>query len=324
LTGAFYRRKADLKRAIEVSGLRKTFVSGWTRKRRKEALCGVDLVVPQGALWGILGPNGAGKTTFLSILSNLVTPDAGEVRVLGKDIRRHAADVLGRINLSSGHANFLWGLKVRENLEYYAMLYGIPGRRRRQKVAELIELLELQDFAGSRFDELSSGTKQKLSLAKALINDPELLFLDEPTVGLDPDVAVRIRGFLSFLHEEKHTTILMTTHNMQEAEFLCQQVAFLRDGTIRAFGKPPELKQQLKLGDTILIHFNNLEIPVNFENLPGIYEFELKNSTCRLMVDNHRQRLPQILDVFARSRAGVDDIQIRESDLEDVFITLAK
>lgn len=313
-----------MKRAIEVSGLRKSFVSGWIRKRRKEALRGVDLVVPQGALWGILGPNGAGKTTFLSILSNLVTPDAGEVRVLGRDIRRHAADVLGRINLSSGHANFLWGLKVRENLEYYAMLYGIPGRRRRQKVAELIELLELQDFAGSRFDELSSGTKQKLSLAKALINDPELLFLDEPTVGLDPDVAVRIRGFLSFLHEEKHTTILMTTHNMQEAEFLCQQVAFLRDGTIRAFGKPPELKQQLKLGDTILIHFNNLEIPVNFKNLPGIYEFELKNSTCRLMVDNHRQRLPQILDVFARSRAGVDDIQIRESDLEDVFITLAK
>jgi ABC-2 type transport system ATP-binding protein len=324
LTGAFYRRKADLKRAIEVSGLRKTFVSGWIRKRRKEALRGVDLVVPQGALWGILGPNGAGKTTFLSILSNLVTPDAGEVRVLGKDIRRHAADVLGQINLSSGHANFLWGLKVRENLEYYAMLYGIPGRRRRQKVAELIELLELQDFAGSRFDELSSGTKQKLSLAKALINDPELLFLDEPTVGLDPDVAVRIRRFLSFLHEEKRTTILMTTHNMQEAEFLCQQVAFLRDGTIRAFGKPSELKQQLKLGDTILIHFNNLEIPVNFENLPGIYEFELKNSTCRLMVDNHRQRLPQILDVFAVSRAGVDDIQIRESDLEDVFITLAK
>jgi ABC-type multidrug transport system ATPase subunit len=111
---------------------------------------------------------------------------------------------------------------------------------------------------------------------------------------------------------------------MHEAETLCQQVAFLRDGTIRAFGKPPELKQQLKLGDTILIHFNKLEIPASFENLPGIYECELKNSTCRLMVDSHRQRLPQILDVFARSRAGVDDIQIRESDLEDVFITLAK
>jgi ABC-2 type transport system ATP-binding protein len=324
LAGAFNRRKADLKFAIEVSGLRKTFVSGWIHRRRKEALRGVDLAVPQGALWGILGPNGAGKTTFLSILSNLVTPDAGEVRVLGKDIRRNAADILGRINLSSGHANFLWGLKVRENLEYYAMLYGIPARRRRQKVAELIELLELQDFAGSRFDELSSGTKQKLSLAKALINDPELLFLDEPTVGLDPDVAVRIRKFLRFLHEEKHTTILMTTHNMHEAETLCQQVAFLRDGTIRAFGKPAELKQQLKLGDTILIHFNRLEVPLSFEKLPGIYECELKNSTCRLMVDSHRRRLPQILDVFARSRAGVDDIQIRESDLEDVFITLAK
>jgi ABC-2 type transport system ATP-binding protein len=323
-TGVFYRRKPDLEFAVEVSGLRKTFVSGWIHRRRKAALRGVDLAVPQGALWGILGPNGAGKTTFLSILSNLVTPDAGEVRVLGRDIRRHAADILGRINLSSGHANFLWGLKVRENLEYYAMLYGIPGRRRRQKVAELIELLELQDFAGSRFDELSSGTKQKLSLAKALINDPELLFLDEPTVGLDPDVAVRIRKFLQFLHEEKQTTILMTTHNMQEAEILCQQVAFLRDGSIRAFGKPPELKRQLKLGDTIVIHFKILQIPLNFENLPGIYAYELKDSTCRLLVDDHRQRLPQILDEFARSGAGVDDIQIRKADLEDVFIALAK
>ena len=310
--------------ALEVSGLRKTFVSGWIHRRRKEALRGVDLAMPRGALWGILGPNGAGKTTFLSILSNLVTPDAGEVRVLGKDIRSHAVDILGRINLSSGHANFLWGLKVRENLEYYAMLYGIPGKKRRQKVAELIELLELQDFAGARFDELSSGTKQKLSLAKALINDPELVFLDEPTVGLDPDVASRIRKFLQFLHEEKQTTILMTTHNMGEAEILCQQIAFLRNGTIRAFGEPSELKRQLKLGDTIIIHFKVLQPTANFQNLPGIYACELKNSTCRLMVDNHRQRLPQILDEFTRSRSAVDDIQIREADLEDVFITLAK
>jgi ABC-2 type transport system ATP-binding protein len=323
-SGLFCRRTQGLGFAIEVNGLHKTFVSGWVRRRRQEALRGVDLAVPQGALWGILGPNGAGKTTLLSILSNLVTPDAGEVRVLGKDIRSQAADILPRINLSSGHANFLWGLNVRENLEYYAMLYGMPGRVRRQKVAELIELLELQDFAATRFDELSSGTKQKLSLAKALINDPELLFLDEPTVALDPDVAVRIRKFLQFLHDEKQTTILMTTHNMPEAEILCQQIAFLREGTIRAFGKPPELKQQLKLGDTILIHFNGLKLAVSFENLPGIYECELKNSTCRLMVDSHRQRLPQILEVFARCRAGVDDIQIRESDLEDVFITLAK
>jgi len=115
----------------------------------------------------------------------------------GRQIMKLAIEVSGlRINLSSGHANFLWSLKVRENLEDYAMLYGISGRRRRQKVAELIELLELEDFAGSRFDELSSGTKQKLSPAKALINDPELLFPDEHTVGLDPDVAVRIRKFL--------------------------------------------------------------------------------------------------------------------------------
>ena len=153
--------------AVEVKGLKKTFVSGWLRRRRKEALKGVDLIVPERVFWGILGPNGAGKTTLLSILSNLLTPEEGEVRILGMDVRTHAMDLRERINLSSGHANFLWSMTVRENLQYYAMLYGLPRKKRRQKVEDLLRLLDFGDFAHVRFDELSTGTKQKLSLAKA-------------------------------------------------------------------------------------------------------------------------------------------------------------
>jgi len=315
-----------LKFAIEVKGLRKTFVSGWLRKRKKTALQDLDLSVPQGALWGILGQNGAGKTTLLSILSNLLIPEQGEVRVLGKDIPAHAREICKRINLCSGHANFLWSLTVRENLDYYAMLYGLSGRRRQQQIEHLVELFDLTEFVKVRFDELSTGTKQKLSLAKALINEPELLLLDEPTVGLDPDVAKRIREYIQRLHDEQGTTILLTTHNMKEAEILCQQVAFLKDGTIKACGRPQELKRALRLGDSILVYFQG-PLPVStvpfLQSITGVYGLQTSNSSCTILVDDHKERLPQVLDIFVSNKIFINNIRIQESNLEDVFITFA-
>ena len=309
--------------AVEVRGLRKTFVSGFFRRKRKEALRGVDLSVPEGAFWGLLGPNGAGKTTLISILSNLLTPEEGEVRVLGKDIREDARDVCDRINLSSGHANFLWSMTVKENLQYYAMLYGLAGRRRRLKVEYLLDLFDLGEFAQVRFEELSTGTKQKLSLSKALINEPRLLLLDEPTVGLDPDVARRIRGSIRHLHESEGTTILMTTHNMQEAETLCEQVAFIREGTIRACGRPKDLKRELRLGDTIRIQFKGMLSVAPLKTMEGVYEFQKGDSFCRILVDDHQERLPRILDLFIDQGIAVNDLRIQETDLEDVFIAYA-
>lgn len=313
-----------MKFAIEVENLRKTFVSGWVRKREKEALSGVDLTVPRGAFWCLLGPNGAGKTTFLSILSNLLTPEQGEVRILGMDIRRKGPEIARRMNLSSGHANFLWSMTVRENIEYYAMLYGLPSKLRRNRIDELLHLFDLADFAAIRFEELSTGTKQKLSLAKSLVNDPELLLLDEPTVGLDPDVARRIRGTIARLHREKGTTILMTTHNMREAEMLSERIAFIKAGKIRAVGKPGELKRELRLGDTIRISFRG-DLPASaLEAMNGVYGLQQEDRSCRILVDNHHERLPVILDFLTNHRITIHDLRIQESDLEDVFIAYAK
>ena len=310
--------------AIDVKDLRKTFVSGWIRKRKKEALRGVDLSVPEGAFWCLLGPNGAGKTTLLSILSNLITPERGEVRVFGKDLRRDGAEITRRMNLSSGHANFLWSMTVRENVEYYAMLYGVPRQPRKQKVNELLDLFDLHDFARVRFEELSTGTKQKLSLAKALVNDPELLLLDEPTVGLDPDVARRIRETIQRLHKEKGTTILMTTHNMREAETLSERVAFIKEGRIRAAGKPRELKRELGLGDTITISFRGNLPESSLEGMKGVYSVQHENSSCRILVDDHHERLPHILDLLTNNGITIHDLRIQESDLEDVFVAFSK
>jgi len=313
-----------VKYAIEVKGLKKTFVSGWLRTRRKEALRGVSLNVPEGGFWGLLGPNGAGKTTLLSILSNLLTPEEGEVRVMGKDIRTEAVEICKRINLSSGHANFLWSLNIRENLRYYAMLYGLSGATLERRVEDLLDLFDLREFARVRFDELSTGTKQKLALAKALVNEPELLLLDEPTVGLDPDVARRIREAIRGLHQEKGTTILMTTHNMREAETLCEQVVFITQGTIRASGTPHHLKREMRLADTILIEFQG-RLPVQgLTGMNGVYGFQNGESSCKILVDDHRERLPQILDFLIAQGILIHNIQTEESDLEDLFIAFTK
>ncbi|MFH0845344.1 MAG: ABC transporter ATP-binding protein [Pseudomonadota bacterium] len=310
--------------AVEIKGVQKSFVSGWFRKRRKEALKGVDLKIPEGSFWGILGPNGAGKTTLLSVLSNLLIPEKGEVRILGKEMKTYTGELLGRINLSSGNANFLWSLTVSENLQYYAMLYGLSGKRRHQKVGHLLEMFGLRDFAKVRFDELSTGTKQKLSLAKALINDPELLFLDEPTVGLDPDAAIRIRESIQHLHREKGTTILMTTHNMKEAEILCEQIAFMKDGTIKACGRPQDLKRDLLLGDTIRI-VSHGPLPIaTLENMKGMFHLQVNGSSCHMVVDDHRKRLPEILGLFVSEKILISDLHLQESDLEDVFIAFTK
>jgi len=320
----FKRKGAHLNFAVEVKGLRKTFVSGWFRKRRVEALKGVNLTVPAGVFWGILGPNGAGKTTFLSVLSNLLTPEEGEVRILGRDVRTDSMELRRRINLSSGHANFLWSLTVRENLEYYSMLYGLSKTDRQKKLEELFHLFDLSPFARVRFEELSTGTKQKLSLAKALLNDPELLLLDEPTVGLDPDVARRIRELVQKLHREKGTTILMTTHNMKEAEALCEEVAFIRGGMIKARGRPQDLKRDLRLGDTIVVTFRGTLPSSSLEGLDGIYGLQCSDSSCRILVDDHRERLSQILDRLTGAKVAIHDLRIQESDLEDVFIAFAQ
>jgi ABC-2 type transport system ATP-binding protein len=313
-----------LKYAVEAKGLHKTFVSGLFRKRRKEALRGLDLRVPAGAIWGILGPNGAGKTTLLSILSNLLTPEAGDVHVLGMNLRTDARAVCKRINLSSGHANFLWSMTVRENLEYYAMLYGLSGRRRNRKIEALLDLFSLRDSAGVRFEELSTGTKQKLSLSKALINDPELLFLDEPTVGLDPDVAHRIRDMVRHLHDEQGTTVLITTHNMKEAETLCEEIAFIVNGRIKAQGSPAELKEDLHLGDLIHIDFQGVLPVAALQALKGIYNVQVNDSSCQILVDNRRERLPQLLGFFTGQDITITNLNIQESDLEDVFIEFTR
>lgn len=228
---------------IEAKGLKKTYFPSVTGQAVK-ALDGVGVSVEAGEIFGILGPNGAGKTTLLNCLSLLLHPDEGSIFLFGQDAIAHGGSMRVRLNMSSGNSNFAWCMTVKEILRFYGLLYGLGFRALKKRIDELIAILNLEAFADRRFDELSTGTKQRLALAKALINEPKILFLDEPTIGLDPDVSIKLREFIQKINREKKITVLLTTHYMGEAEQLANRIAFLAGGRVLALGTPKELKAQ--------------------------------------------------------------------------------
>jgi len=308
--------------AIEACGVTKTFRSGWLRRRETVALRGVTLSVERGTIFGLLGPNGAGKTTLLSILSTLLTPDGGQIRVLGHDVVRDAARLRHRLNMASGRPSFLWSLRVDEIVSFYGRLYGLYGQALRRRVDGLIEQYELQPYRRAQYNELSTGIKQRVALAKALVNDPELLFLDEPTLGLDPDVSVRVRRHIAALRRERGMTIVLTTHYMREAEELCDEIGFIKAGRILAHGTADGLKRQIGLGDVIALRLDVK--PTWLGEASGVLRCVEVDGWIECTVDDAEKRVPELLRAFSADGVEVRNLQVREPELEEVFVELAR
>ncbi len=218
---------------IEVSGLRKRFA-------RATAVDGIDFVLPAGTVLGLLGGNGAGKTTTIGMLLGLVLPTEGRIRVMGEDMARHRHRVLPRMNFSSPYVDFPARLTVRENLQVFASLYGV--RDARARIEALAADLHLRRFLDQRAGSLSAGQKTRMALAKALVNEPELLLLDEPTASLDPDTGDWIRAYLEDYRRRSGASILLASHNMGEVERLCDEVLMMREGRIVDRGTPAALR----------------------------------------------------------------------------------
>jgi len=309
--------------AIDVRDVAKTFRSGPLRRRTTPALRGVSLQVPRGAIYGVLGPNGAGKTTLLSIFATLLTPDAGAVTILGHDVVREATALRRRLNMASGRPSFLWSLRVAEIVAFYGRLYGLSGAALRGRVDELIDVCELGPHRRAQYNELSTGLKQRVALAKALVNEPELLFLDEPTLGLDPDVSVRIRAHIGSLRRERGMTIVLTTHYMREAEELCDEIAFIKGGLILASGTPDALKRKILLGQVVALKLQPARAPW-LGDLSGVLRYHEEDGWVECTVDDADERVPEILDALRARRVTVRSVQVREPDLEEVFVELAR
>jgi len=304
--------------AITAQGISKSFRTGFFRPP-KAVLRQVDLEVAPGEIFGILGPNGAGKTTFISIMATLLRPDGGRAKVLGLDIIKEAARLRERINLAASGAHFLWCLTVEENLRFYGRLYGLGGRRLAARAEYLLDLFGLQEYRRMTFERLSTGIKQRLILAKALINEPELLFLDEPTSGLDQDMAQLIRQEILRLNREAGLTILLTTHNLREAEMLCSQVAFLKDGRIVGRGHIGDLQQRLGLGDHLTLIFQDSPAPLEYARLAGVLAHTVEDSRVNLVLDRAEVRLPEILEAVTHAGRKLVRVKLKPVDLEEIY-----
>jgi ABC-2 type transport system ATP-binding protein len=233
--------------AIFTEGLTRIFATttGVVRRKRKDitALDGVTLSIEAGELFGLLGPNGAGKTTLTKILATILLPTAGRAEVLGYDVVRSYAQVRPRIGIVfGGERGLYWRLSGRYNIQYFADLYRVPPHLSRKKIPELLELVGLNERADERVEGYSRGMKQRLHIARGLVNDPEVVFLDEPTIGLDPVAARELRQVIKGL-KQAGKTVFLTSHYMYEIDALCDRVAVLHKGKIIKQDSPSALKQ---------------------------------------------------------------------------------
>ncbi len=306
--------------SVEAKGICKSYKSLF--KERFTVLKDISLEIDADLIFGLLGPNGSGKTTLISIFSTLIYPERGSLKILGMDGRKDRSAIRKQINISTAKPNFPWSLSVKENLRHYAMLYGMHGSELSVAVERVIDDFELGEYGDVKFEDLSTGLKQRLSLAKSMLNSPKLLFLDEPTTGLDPEIAIKTRQLVRRLHEEENISVVMSTHYMPEAEMLCDKIAFLRRGEIVAMDTPQNLKNRLRLGEKMIIFYQG---PVDIRELkrsPGVMSMKSLPGRAEIVMDRGANGLDRIIKVFREAR--IEDIIIKEPDLEDVFIELAR
>lgn len=226
--------RRDSPPAIEVRDLCKEFDG-------VHAVQQLNFTVQPGEILGLLGPNGAGKTTTVQLLLGLTTPTCGSIKILGMDLQHHRRAILSRVNFTSAYISMPGNLRVDENLRIFSRLYNVKNRESR--IDELLELLEISHLKTRRTGALSSGQLTRLNLCKALLNDPEVLFLDEPTASLDPHIAAKVRYALLSIQEQRGAAMVYTSHNMLEVEAMCDKVIFLSSGRVAASGTPEEIVQ---------------------------------------------------------------------------------
>jgi ABC-2 type transport system ATP-binding protein len=321
---------AQADKAIVVSDLRRTYqmTKGILRKKREvvEAVKGISFDVKFSELFGLVGPNGAGKTTVIKMLTTLLTPTSGTAKVLGFDIERDVVEIRRRIGIIfGGERGLYYRVSGRENLRYFADLYGVPLSKREKRINELLGMVGLSDRADGKVESYSRGMKQRLHIAKGLINDPQLIFMDEPTIGLDPQAARETRAMIKQLVQEGKT-ILLTTHYMFEADELCNRIGVIGNGKIVALDTPAGLKRFVKditvieveaigvVDEDIVALRQQSEVRAVSGNLEG------ERQTLRIQTPRGSEFIPEVTKIL--NRAKIFDVRIKEPTLEDAYLRL--
>lgn len=301
--------------AIQMDGLTRSFGS-------VQAVNQLSLEVPAGIIFGFLGPNGAGKTTTIRLLLGILAPSSGSARIFGFDTHTQADEVRTRTGALLEHTGIYELMSAEENLEFYGRVWRMSATERKTRIHELLEHMGLWDRRKEKAKDWSRGMKQKLALARALLHRPPLLLLDEPTAGLDVMAAVALRDYLASIAAREGTTIFLTTHNMAEAEKLCQRIAVIRSGELVAIGHPDELRAGIGAGQVEIVGDGFREdILLRLRQDPCIQIAELRNG--HLFIEMHDNADPApIIGQLVSAGVMVREVRRSQASLEDVFVTL--
>jgi ABC-2 type transport system ATP-binding protein len=287
-----------------------------------KAVDGVDLAVERGELYGFLGPNGAGKTTTLSILSTLLKPTSGRAEVAGFDVVRQPRRVREQIGVVFQDPSLDEELTARENMVFHARLYKVPRSQRERRISDLLEMVELTERANDRVKEFSGGMRRRLELARGLLHEPQVLFLDEPTLGLDPQTRTHLWEYIRRLNRERGVTMMLTTHYMDEADMLCNRIGIIDRGRIVTEGTPAELKGRIG-GDVVYVTVkgaNGTDFQSVARNVTGVRSATPAPDGLQLEVDNGEHTIPPIMDALRAAGGSVASISLKKPTLNDVFI----
>ncbi len=319
-------------KAIVTQHLCKVFnITKGTLRRTKTqvvAVKDVSFEVEYGELFGLVGPNGAGKTTTIKMLTTMLIPTSGKASVLGYDVEKDVTKIRERIGIILGGERGLYTrVSAIDNLRYFADLYGVPADIQKKRIKELLQSMGLWGRARDRVETYSRGMKQRLHLARGLINDPQLIFMDEPTVGLDPEIARETRNMISEL-AEKGRTILLTTHSMFEADELCKRVAIINNGEIVALDTPLGLKKYVK--DTSVVEIEGFGITekevARFKEVPEVLsvsaELAENKQILKIQTPKGSEIISEVHEILKNSH--IYDLKIKEPTLEDAYLRLVE
>jgi ABC-2 type transport system ATP-binding protein len=290
---------------------------------RIRAVDDVSFAVGRGEIFGLLGPNGAGKTTIISTLSCLLPPTAGTARVAGHDVVKDSMEVRSRIGVVPQEIALYQTLSAKENLMFWGRMYGLSGAGLARRADELIEAVGLMERAGARIDTYSGGMKRRINIAVGLLHDPEVLFLDEPTVGIDPQTRRSLLDLVRDLNE-RGLTILYTTHYLEEAEFLCDRVGIVDGGRLIAMGTQRELVERIGAADTITVVADGLAAAGegSLEGLGGVLAATVEGSTLRLNAESGSTLLPALVERLTGAGVSIHSVEVAAPNLESVFLHL--
>ncbi len=302
---------------IEAKGLAKRF-------GRREALKSISFEVEEGEIYGLLGRNGAGKTTTVRILSCLLEPTAGAARVAGYDVLSEAPEVRARIGILTEVPGLYERLSDWEYLDFFGEMYELPAAVRHARAEELLRLVDLWESRSERLRGFSKGMKQKVAIARALLHRPPVVFFDEPTAALDPEAAKTIRDYLAYLAEERHVTVLLCTHNLAEAERLCDRLSIVRGGQQVAEGTPAELKATI--GQRMILHLGQQrpELLATLRATDGVDEVEAVNGRLYFKTGYPERVNPQVVARLVAQGGELVTLEAEDVQLEDVYLAFVR